>query len=170
MDAGPSPTISAGGPGPVVISSGVIEKRPATPAGRSDCGDRNVTSTGTVQTSVTCPAGSSGSVHTGSSSGEPRLTAVTSPPNLAASMSVLAPSDGHVACVSGDSSSHCASYRPAANWSANIRASAMTAGGATSGPIGATDGVGEGDVATLGGVVVQLQTTTAAASATTTTP
>src|ERR1700686_3116076 len=93
IDAGPSPTISATEAGPVVISSGVIAKRPATPAGRSDCGDRKATPTGTVQTSVTCPAGSSGSVHTGSITGEPRLTALTSRPNLAVSMSALAPSD-----------------------------------------------------------------------------
>jgi hypothetical protein len=133
IDAGPSPTTAATPDGSMAMCSGVIEKRLATPTGRSDCGDLKPTRTGTDQTSLRRTAGSSGWVQEASSEAAPRLTVVTCFPNLAVSMFVLAVSDGHIARVAGDRAAHCSPYAPAPNWLANDCANAITAGGGVTG-------------------------------------
>src|ERR1700681_734862 len=107
IDAGPSPTIAATPDGCMAMWSWVMEKRLATPTGRSDCGDLKPTLTGTVQTSLRRTAGFSASVQEASSIGAPRLTAVTWFPNLEESIFVLAVSDGHIARVATDNPAHC---------------------------------------------------------------
>ncbi len=109
IDAGPSPTISATlKPSPMTICSAVIEKRAATPAGRSKRGSANAIRIGTLQTSATRSAGSSGAVHMASSAGVPRASSDTGAwANFLESIAVRAASDGHIACASGASSLHC---------------------------------------------------------------
>src|SRR5580700_4555727 len=98
IDSGPSPRIDAT---PVVasnaISNVVIEKRLATPSGRSVAGFANTTSSGKLQTSSAYTNGCSGAVQVCSRVGLPRLTRNTSArANLRVSIATRAFGEGHI--------------------------------------------------------------------------